>query len=294
MRAPDFTFEAIGTAWSIHVTSELSSEARSLLFEDILHRIGEFDRNYSRFRADSLVTKMSREAGTYELPDDAGPMLELYRNLYELTGGLMTPLVGRLMEEAGYDASYSLVTRELHEPPAWETALSYEPPTLSVLEPVLLDFGAAGKGYLVDLVGGVMRKHGVRSYTIDAGSDILHASETGESLRIGLENPENTREVVGVTPLGEGALCASAGNRRTWGDFHHIIHPRLLASPKHIAGTWVKAETALLADGLATALFFVEPAVLGKRYEFDYAILSSDKLLSVSEGFSGDFFADSR
>ena len=35
----------------------------------------------------------------------------------------------------------------------------------------MLDFGAAGKGYLVDIVGQVLENHGIKNYVIDAGGD---------------------------------------------------------------------------------------------------------------------------
>src|ERR1035437_7079126 len=284
-----FNFEAIGTKWHIDIYEKLDETEKSKLFSKIKDRIDLFDKAYSRFRADSLVTKMSREGGIFTLPDDAEPMLSLYRDLYVHTNGLVTPLIGNLISDAGYDAQYSLKQKnKLEPPPAWDEAIEYKHPTLFVKKPVLLDFGAAGKGYLVDLVGKVLEENNINEYCIDAGGDILFKG--AKPIRIGLEDPENKEKVIGVGILGNGSICGSAGNRRKWGNFTHIINPKTLTSPTNIIAVWVLAETALLADALATFLFFVKAHTLADAYKFEYVLIHKDRSFEKSANFSGEIF----
>ena len=286
-----FTFEAIGTTWRIDTFRDVPRSGNDELLSKIRNRIDVFDKAYSRFRQDSPVTRMSKEAGTYELPSDAGPMMALYRDMYEKTGGLVTPLVGDLISAAGYDAHYSLKEQgRLKSPPTWEEALEYTPPNLNLKKPVLLDFGAAGKGYLVDLVAEVIESAGVAEYCVDAGGDIRYKGET--PLRVGLEDPADDKKVVGVCTLSGGSICGSAGNRRKWGRFTHIMNPQTLSSPTDILAVWVTANTALIADGLTTCLFFVPPTVLADAYQFEYVIVRNDRSVEVSPGFSGEIFTD--
>ena len=285
-----FDFKAIGTSWHIDIPRELSSEEEASLLSRIMERIELFDKAYSRFRADSLVTEMSQKAGTYKLPEDADPMMKIYRELYLRTDGLVTPLIGNLISDAGYDPEYSLVQKKpLEAPPKWNDAIEYDPPNLIVKKPVMLDFGAAGKGYLIDIVGGVLEKNGISEYCIDAGGDILHKGEG--KIRIGLENPQNLKEVIGVMNLANGSIAGSSGARRAWGDYTHIINPKTLASPRDILASWAVAETALVADALATCLFFVAPETLSSAYDFEWAVVRGDRSLQVSDGFPGEFFS---
>jgi thiamine biosynthesis lipoprotein len=284
-------FDAIGTTWTIDLRQKLTPERVAKLERTIRDRIDQFDRDYSRFRVDSLVTRMSKAAGTYDLPIDAEPMLALYRRLYELTGRRVTPLVGRLMEEAGYDSGYSLIARELHAPPAWDDAMSYDPPRLTLRQPALLDFGAAGKGHIVDIVGALLCAAGVSDFTIDAGGDILHHGAPTEPLRVGLEHPLDPTQAVGLVELTAGSICASATNRRRWGDLHHIINPLSLRPVTDVIATWAIADTALLADGLATALFFVPPSALEREFDFQYAIVSNDQSVRWSKDLPGEVFS---
>ncbi len=216
-------------------------------------------------------------------------MLSLYYELYTRTNGLFTPLVGGLLSDAGYDAKYSLQPNAvLQSPPTWDEALEYHHPKLLVKKPVLLDFGAAGKGYIIDLIGELLEAEGIHAYCIDAGGDILHKNTA--SIRIGLENPHNVDQIIGVCTLGNGSICGSAGNRRAWGDFHHIMNPKTLTSPTEIIAVWVTAASTMLADALTTCLFFVPADTLTVAYSFEYVIVKNDFSIEKSPNFPGEFF----
>lgn len=225
--------------------------------------------------------------GSYELPEDAEPMLAMYRRLYDLSDGRITPLIGDVLVQAGYDADYSLRPGKLVSPPSWEEAISYMPPVLTVRQPVTLDFGAVGKGYLVDLIGKLIQEAGSTSYCIDAGGDIL---VSGQEQRIGLENPTNAAEVVGIATVTTGSLCGSAGNRRSWEGFHHIIDPKRLQSPRQVQAVWTYADTALYADAATSALFFMEPEVVRHELSVECAVLYANGTAMISSGFPGHFF----
>lgn len=286
-------FEAIGTKWQIDIEDSLSSERESFVMARVRERIDAYDKTYSRFRSDSLVTKMSQESGVYTLPPDAHELFSLYRTFYDLTEGQVTPLIGDVLVELGYDAQYSLVAQnEVRMPPAWDDVFSYIAPTLTMKIPSVIDIGAGGKGHLIDIVGDLLEGEGITSYTIDAGGDMRQRSVNDTSLRVGLENPFDVNEVIGVIELRNKSICGSAGNRRTWGDFHHIVNPHTLTSPREIAALWVVADTTFLADMLSTAFFFVSPEKLSSHFAFEYAMLKENITLFRSEGFTGEFFTD--
>lgn len=280
-----FAFEAIGTQWEIEIGGNI---AATQVLNSVKVRIEAFDKNYSRFRSDSLVTKMSLKAGEYILPDDAKPMLDLYRELYIITSGFMTPLIGQTLSDAGYDSSYSLKPGTLKKPPAWDECMIYDFPKLTIKQPVLLDFGAAGKGYLVDIIGGLLRANGCREFVINAGGDILHYGSA--KIDVALEHPLNFDEAVGIATIKNQALCGSAGNRRAWAGYNHIINPDSLESPRHLQAVWACTETTMLADALTTALYFCSPVELSKRYTFSYGIIGSDMSLKYSDNFPAKFF----
>ncbi len=286
-----FEFEAIGTAWQIELFDDVSQLDIKSIKTAVLQRIDEFDRNYSRFRTDSLVTTMSQKAGSYTLPTDAKPLLDIYQQLYRLTDSLMTPLIGRTLASAGYDATYSLKAGDILPAQSWDETLDYAYPQLSLKQPALLDFGAAGKGYLVDIVGELLKHHGIDNYCVNAGGDIRYHTNTKQPIQVGLEHPADSTQAIGIASLHNQSLCGSAGNRRAWAGFHHIINPATLQSPRHIEALWVSAKDTITADAVSTALFFVAPEILQTAFDFEYAIIQADYSLERSAAFPAEFFA---
>jgi thiamine biosynthesis lipoprotein len=278
-------FSALGTEWKLETEHVIADN----LFHRMMDRIEIYDQTYSRFRDDSLVAEISHTPGTYTFPGDVVAMIDFYKTLYDLTGGAVTPLIGNMLETAGYDAEYSLDTGQQSALPSWDDVLKWDGQQLTTLQSVTLDFGAAGKGYLVDILATMLQATGINEYVIDASGDLIHKGSSEN--RVGLEHPLDTQKIIGVIDVQNKSLCASAINRRAWGDgLHHIFNPHTKAPVRDIIATWVVAQDALIADGLATALFFTKPEVLAAVYEFGYVRMFHDGSLDYSQDFNGELF----
>lgn len=291
--ATTLEFEAIGSHWQIDSLDLIPHAKQKAILQEIKQLTENFDRTYSRFRLDSLVSTIAKKAGKYRLPSDAQPMLDLYKKLYDVTDHAMTPLIGQVMVDAGYDAAYSLQPKQLITPPRWEDTLSYDFPYLTVKRPVLLDFGALGKGYLIDLISKLLQEANLRNFCVEAGGDMYYQTTGGNQLRVGLEHPDDPSVVIGVAEIKNQSICASAGNRRKWDKYHHMINPHTLSSPQEIKAIWVIANTALEADALATSLFFVRPEVLGQDFSFEWVVMFADSAVQYSANFPAELFITS-
>ena len=298
MPRPDATvaFDAIGTRWSIDTAEPLPE----VVLGAVRDRIDRFDRDWSRFRDDSWVAEVARGgAGAYRLPGDAGPLLDAYDAAARCTDGAVSPLVGRALEDLGYDAAYTLRPRRdaagslvTAPAPDWRSAARRDGATLVLDEPALLDVGAGGKGYLVDLVSGVLAAHGIAEHVVDAGGDLRVAGLGDGPLTVALEDPRDTTRALGVLRLADGALCGSATNRRAWGEgLHHVVDARTGAPTSGVLATWAVGESALGADVAATALFFAEPDLVASRFGVRYVVLRADGSLRWSLGLDGEVFA---
>ncbi|WP_426225391.1 FAD:protein FMN transferase [Pseudarthrobacter sp. DSP2-3-2b1] len=282
----DFTFDGIGTRWEISTPRPLAGTLRSRL----LDVVEKYDGDWSRFRPDSTVSAMARQPGRYTLPGEAAPLGRLYRSLYDITAGAMTPLVGSSLEQLGYDATYSLVPAGAAVPaPRWDDALDWDGAVLTTSAPLVLDIGAAGKGQLVDLVAAELRSSGVASFVIDASGDLLHSGP--DPLQVALEHPYDPTKAIGTVSLAGGALCASASNRRAWGDgLHHVLDGTTGRPVSTAVATWTMASSTMVADALATALFFTPGAELERSFDFSWLTVFSDGSAAYSSGFEGTLF----
>jgi FAD:protein FMN transferase len=155
--------------------------------------------------------------------------------------------------------------------------------------PLVIDVGAAGKGYLVDILSGMIVHAGLAQFVVDASGDLCHSGPN--PLRIGLEHPCDPTQVIGVANLRNRALCASATNRRAWGKgLHHVLDGRTGTPTRDVVATWVVAENALSADGLATALFFVDADQLTTLPGFSYVRMFADGRAEIAPDFEGEIF----
>ena len=279
-------FEAIGTAWEIETPDPLDEPTR----RSVLGAIDAIDGRWSRFRADSIVSRAAVEGGSWELDADDDRLVRLYDALHDVTGGAVTPLVGRRLADLGYDADYTL--RPSGRPadvPPWDV-VRWDPPVLHLAEPVLVDVGAAGKGFVVDAVSRCLTEAGHRRHTVDGSGDVLHAGEW--PLRVALQDPRDHAKAVGVVEVASGeALAASATDRRSWRDgLHHVLDGRTGEPTREVVATWAVADDAMTADGLATALFFTDPEALARRWSFGWVIMKADGSVRWSRDLAVEVF----
>jgi len=155
------------------------------------------------------------------------------------------PLVGRRLEVLGYDKNYSLTpAADVHvfqthdQRPCWTRDVVRNHKTLVTKHPVVIDIGAAGKGYLVDIVSEILLKEEVDEFIIDAGGDIRHSGIW--KFPIGMQHPLQLEHVIGIVDLQNSAICASASNKRVWSEgLHHILDARLGLPVQDVIATWV-------------------------------------------------------
>ncbi|OZG69446.1 FAD:protein FMN transferase [Bifidobacterium eulemuris] len=304
---------ALGTGMIIRSAAPLddATQARIRAFA------AEYERLLSRFRPDSLVGAM-REAehgGVFDFPEWAAPLFDLYDRLVDATDGAIDPCVGEDLTRLGYGADLRFVMEpdaaghlgSLRGRPTWRGDVVRHGATLVTKRPISLDFGACGKGYLVDLIATLIGESAAidgdhDSLLIDAGGDLLIRSPE-EPVTIALEDPWDSDNAVGVAAMSGGAFCASAPSRRQWGQaagqrLHHLINAIDGQPVDDVTAAWVAVParkstepTTALADGLATALFVSRADRLRARFAFDCALVRSDRTAAVSPRFPGRLFA---
>jgi thiamine biosynthesis lipoprotein len=277
-------FDAIGTRWQIETAEPLATVLRA----DVERLIEAFDAEWSRFRPDSLVSLLARDGGSVPAPRDASDMLDAYAALSDATGGAVNPLVGASLERLGYDPALSLVDRgALPAPADWRARLTWGD-RLAVSEPALVDVGALGKGRLVDLVLALIAPAVSADVVVDASGDL---AMRGAPQRIGLEHPLDARRAIGAWEVTDAALCASATNRRAWGDgLHHVLDARTGMPVRTIAATWAVADSAMRADAVSTALFFDGGPRLAHAWDVEWVRMTTDGAVEWSPGCSADLF----
>jgi thiamine biosynthesis lipoprotein len=270
-----------------------------MLKEDILVRIEQFDKTYSRFRTDSIVSQVANASygGSFEFPKDSLAVFDLYDQLHKTTSGALDPLVGRDLELLGYDRNYSLkpasdLVRNKEFScgrTSWSKDIIRKGQSIITKRPLVIDIGAIGKGYLVDIISSMLRYAGITEFIVDGSGDLQHVGKFG--IQVGLEHPFDPSLLIGVVNIKNRALCASAVNRRSWGNgLHHVLDARTGVPVRDVVATWVIADDAAKADGLATALFFTGGDLLSQDFTFSYVRMFSNGTAEISQNFEGNIF----
>ncbi len=242
-----------------NLTSQMTDSAESDMREAVAALLRTYEHTLSRFREDSLVAAMRRatHGGSFDFPNWAGGLFDLYDALHEASDGAIDPCVGEDLTRLGYGPAYTFAAQPnarayagaVHGRATWHGSVERHGCTLITRGPVSLDFGACGKGYAVDLIAALLHDGGCndernternternadyhagpnanraadRALVIDAGGDLLvHLGQSPDQpvpLRVALEHPSDSTQAVGVAEIMDGALCASAPSRRYWGE----------------------------------------------------------------------------
>ena len=304
--------------------------------------VDEYESVLSRFRADSLVSRIAcaEAGGDFEFPAWAEPLFAIYDEFYAATCGAFDACVGADLLALGYDNSVQFVPESAasasDDSDSWANYRRALPvkwgdisrddgsTTLHANQPVQLDFGAAGKGYFVDLVAKIIKDElsgdspsdcdspADCDFLVNAGGDMRACfSEENSQIKVALENPFDTTQAVGVVSIASGALCASSAARRRWkvkdknGFESNLIATHLInaldgtpAQKLSASWTYVPAKTCdfptAYADALATALFVSQESDLQKIVQTtsaEFAVISPNHALRKTAAFPAHFFA---
>ncbi|MGB4942487.1 MAG: FAD:protein FMN transferase, partial [Candidatus Moraniibacteriota bacterium] len=248
-------FQGLGTVWSIMIDSDLVPES---LRQTIVDFARDFESRFSRFLPDSEVNAF-REAvvGTYPLSSEFARLLRRAAELRTLTGGGYDPIVGGVLEGAGYGAQ-SGVNPVPYGPvlPTWSIAGG----DLTLDGPIAFDVGGIGKGYCIDRIADLIRTAGYGHFIVDGGGDMFATTKAdGQPWRVAIEYPGKPDVAAGIVELCNRGLAVSDSFRRRFGKWHHLVDMGARKSVETVVGCAAVAPDAWAADCMTSGLFFAPP-----------------------------------
>ena len=230
------------------------------------------DRTMTRFSSTSDVGRANIGAkhGAVVVTAEAALVVREALRWAEESGGRYDPAVGAVIR--AWDVSHR------HEPPPEESLRALAGRRLHRhvevgfrgTAPVIVfhdadasvDLGAIAKGYAVDRAVARLRSAGVASAIVEAGGDLyaLGSSPSGDPWQIGIQDPNDERNVVGVLRVANAAIATSGTYRQFFRyrgkRYHHLMDPET-AAPRETAvqSLTIRADSCMHADVAATALY---------------------------------------
>jgi len=231
-------FRAMGTGCQLIYRAP--SRKQGVAFRDAaVEWVADFERKYSRYRADSLITAINLAAGEAWVETDAelDGIFALCDHYHWSTGGVFEPTALPLQRLWDYQVEQPVAPSDQ----AIKTALALvgwnkvqrRPGSVHLPEPgMAVDLGGIGKEYAVDRVIEQSRPFGIIDILVDFGRDVRAAGQSpdGGPWRVGLEHPMDQGRCWGGVRASNRAVTTSGDYLRGF-DFEgrrysHIIDPR--------------------------------------------------------------------
>ncbi|MDH5550290.1 MAG: FAD:protein FMN transferase [Gemmatimonadota bacterium] len=120
------------------------------------------------------------------------------------------------------------------------------------------------KGFIVDAIADVLRRHKVHDHLINAGGDIRTSGrkQGRRPWTVAVQHPAKDGSYPDTIHLSDGAV-ATSGMYEHYFDrdqlIHHIVDGTTGQSPDECASVSVTAPTAMAADALSTTVFVLGP-----------------------------------
>jgi thiamine biosynthesis lipoprotein len=193
------------------------------------------DRACSRFRPDSELSLLAGRSGAATISPLLAELVGTALEAARLTGGLVTPTLGAVLRDLGYDRDWSAMRAAsravrivVQRAPRWDD-VALDGTTLTVPAGVALDLGSTAKAWTADRAARTVADRLGVGVLVGLGGDLASAG-TGPrgGWRVLVRDHADDPSVVVALPTG-AAIATSSTRSRRWRsagrELHHVLDP---------------------------------------------------------------------
>jgi thiamine biosynthesis lipoprotein len=225
--------------------------------------VARIEAKYSRYRPDSVVSRINANAGgkPVTVDDETLQLLAYAGACHEQSGGLFDATSGVLRRAWRFDSGRVPAEEELAPllPLVDWDAVEIDGHQVRLARSGMeLDFGGFGKEYAVDRAARVLAECGAQAALASLAGDlcIVGAQPDGAPWRVGVVHPRKAERAIASIPVSSGALATSGDYERfieVGGVRHcHILDPRTGRSARGFQSVTVHAPSCLVAGSATT------------------------------------------
>jgi thiamine biosynthesis lipoprotein len=226
--------------------------------------VRRIETEYSRYRADSIVSRINAAAGNgqwIKLEEEASSLLDYAASLFAISGGLFDITSGVLRRAWNFKLPRVPSQDELEPLLAlvgWRK-VERKPGAVRLAQAGMeLDFGGFGKEYAADRAAAILRAQDVRHGYVNLGGDIsvIGPQPGGEPWLIGIQDPRNVDRTIASLAVARGGLATSGDYERFFEldgrRYCHILDPRNGMPVTYWRSVSVLAPLAVAAGSTST------------------------------------------
>jgi thiamine biosynthesis lipoprotein len=261
-------FEAMASRCEIVLAAPDERAARAIA-RDAAAEVARIEAVYSRYRPDSIVSRINAAAGrdAVECDDETCGLLDYADHLHRASGGLFDVTSGVLRRAWDFRRPQLPEADRLAAllPLVDWTAVRREGRWTALPRAGMeIDFGGFGKEYAAERAAAVLVRAGVRHGYVNLGGDMrfVGPQPDGRPWRIGIQDPRARDGVVAGIDVSQGALATSGDYERFFDldgrRYCHVLNPRTGMPVSHWRSVSVLAPLAVLAGSVSTIAMLKE------------------------------------
>lgn len=239
------------------------------LAQQAVREVRRIEQKYSRYRADSIVSRINAQAGGVPVACDEETLalLAYADTLFAASGGLFDITSGVLRQAWDFRQPRLPSARRLASLCAligWQRVERDGDVIRLPQTGMELDFGGFGKEYAADRAAALLLERGVVSGYVNLGGDLrcLGPRGDGRPWDIGIQDPREPGSTIASIPVGRGALATSGDYERFFDldgrRYCHILDPRSGMPVEYWRSVSVLAPLATAAGSAATIAMLLQ------------------------------------
>lgn len=222
------------------------------------------EHRYSRYRPDSIVSRINAAAGSREpvvVDDETASLLHFAAQLHAQSQGRFDITSGILRQAWDFrkpakpdDAQLQALCRRI----GWQR-VQWDGQAIRLPEAGMeIDFGGFGKEYAADRCAALLVEQGCQSGFVNLGGDlrVIGPPPGSPAFRLGIQHPRRPGETIASMELAQGALATSGDYERfievDGVRYCHILDARTGWPVRHWQSVSVVAPLCVAAGALAT------------------------------------------
>jgi thiamine biosynthesis lipoprotein len=267
-----FPFDAMASRCEIRLAAAEGHAAEELALAAIAE-VRRIERTYSRYRADSVVSRINAAAGRYrvECDEETAQLFAYADHLYRASGGLFDITSGVLRRAWDFRQPRVPNPRDLAPLLAlvdWPAVQREDGAVFLPRAGMEIDFGGFGKEYAADRACALLQERGVRHGYVNLGGDMrfIGPQPDGRAWSIGIQDPRKPDGIVASIAVSHGALTTSGDYERFFDidgkRYCHVLNPRTGMPVSHWRSVSVLAPLAVLGGSVSTIAMLKEADAL--------------------------------
>jgi len=259
-----FRFRAMGSPCELQLRGRSRKVVREIA-NACRQEIDRPERKFSRYRDDSLATRINRSAGGpdgVEVDSETAALLDFAAAAHAESEGRFDPTSGVLRRVWDFKSGRlpeGSEVEEVLELVGWSKLEWQDSRIVLPIPGMELDFGGFVKEYAADRVAELCRQQGARHGLIDLGGDlaVVGPHPDGRPWQVGIRDPHEGMRALLTLAVYAGGIATSGDYERSMVvdgvRYSHLLDPRTGWPVEGLAGVSVVADQCLVA-GTATTI----------------------------------------